>query len=243
MVIVCKGQGSQTVDTHNSVLEDDTIYLLAPGQVHLFQPEGEVTGFVISFTSEFVLMDEENKVCLTKLGLLYQLGDPLILRVKDDLKEEVSDTIDRLFKEYNNYYILRGEVLRGLLKLLLIYLTRHREDDNDDAPRTKTTEVVNTFHSLLEQHYKSKKMVAEYAELLAISPSHLNDIVKHLTGYPASEHIKRRVVLEAKRTAMHSTSSMKEIAFDLGFETTAHFSKYFKNAAGATFSDFKKNHS
>jgi AraC family transcriptional activator of pobA len=241
LVVICKGQGTQTVDTHNILLEDDTIYLLAPGQVHMFEPEGEVSGFVISFTSEFVLMDEENKVCLSKLGLLYQKETPLILKVRDELKTEVSDTVDRLLKEYNNYYILRGEVLRGLLKLLLIYLARHREDNKDEAPRTKTAEIVNTFHSLLEQHYKSKKMVAEYADLISISPSHLNDIVKNLTGEPASEHIKGRVVLEAKRMAMHSTLSMKEIAFDLGFETTAHFSKYFKNAAGTTFSDFKKS--
>lgn len=68
----------------------------------------------------------------------------------------------------------------------------------------------------------------------------MNDSVKKVTGQPASEHIKQRVVLEAKRKAFFGTTSAKEIAFDLGFEDEAHFSKYFKANTGQTFTEYRK---
>ncbi|MCW3111245.1 MAG: helix-turn-helix protein, partial [Segetibacter sp.] len=67
------------------------------------------------------------------------------------------------------------------------------------------------------------------------------EIVKKTSGTPASDHIKHRIVLEAKRHAAYSDVSMKEIAYSLGFDDVAHFSKYFKNATGINFTDFKKD--
>jgi AraC-like DNA-binding protein len=84
-------------------------------------------------------------------------------------------------------------------------------------------------------------MVADYAAGFAVTPNYLNEIIKKSSGIPASEHIKQRVVLEAKRLAAYSDASMKEIAYSLGFDDVAHFSKYFKNVTGINFSDFKKN--
>jgi AraC-like DNA-binding protein len=84
------------------------------------------------------------------------------------------------------------------------------------------------------------KMVAEYAEELSVSPNHLNEIVKKVSGFPASHHIRQRVLLEAKRLAAYSGASMKEIAYSLGFEDIAHFSKFFKNLSGSNFTSYKK---
>jgi AraC-like DNA-binding protein len=68
----------------------------------------------------------------------------------------------------------------------------------------------------------------------------LNRIVKKLSGFPVSYHIQQQIVLEAKRLAHYSDRSMKEIAYMLGFEDLAHFSKFFKNNSGMNFSNFKK---
>ena len=84
-------------------------------------------------------------------------------------------------------------------------------------------------------------MVSDYAGELFISPSYLNEIVKRISGFTASHHIQQRIVLEAKRLAIYSGSSMKEIAYLLGFEDIAYFSKYFKTFSGTNFRDFKRS--
>ena len=92
----------------------------------------------------------------------------------------------------------------------------------------------------LEKKFKEKKMVADYAAELFITPNYLNGIIKKITGFSAGYHIRQRVVLEAKRLGRYSDAGMKEIAYSLGFEDSSHFSKFFKAVAGMNFSDFKK---
>ena len=92
----------------------------------------------------------------------------------------------------------------------------------------------------LEKKFKEKKMVADYAAELFITPNYLNGIIKKMTGFSAGYHIRQRVVLEAKRLGRYSDAGMKEIAYSLGFEDSSHFSKFFKAVAGMNFSDFKK---
>ena len=93
---------------------------------------------------------------------------------------------------------------------------------------------------LLDKNFKEKKMVAEYAAQLLVTPNYLNLIVKKNTGISAGHHIRQRIVLEAKRMGRYSGAGMKAIAYDLGFLDSAHFSKFFKTFGGTNFSEFKK---
>ena len=83
-------------------------------------------------------------------------------------------------------------------------------------------------------------MVIDYASQLYVTPNYLNRIVKKITGFTASHHIQQQIILEAKRKALYLSASMKEIAYSLGFDNLAHFSKFFKNNCGMSFTDFKK---
>ena len=51
--------------------------------------------------------------------------------------------------------------------------------------------------------------------------------------------ILNRIMLEAKRFATYSETSVKEVAYNLGFEDPAHFSKLFKNQEGLGFTEFR----
>ena len=92
----------------------------------------------------------------------------------------------------------------------------------------------------LDKNFKEKKMVAEYAKQLLVTPNYLNRVVKKITGFSAGHQIRERVVLEAKRMSRYSDAGMKEIAYDLGFLDSAHFSRFFKTFGGTNFSEFKR---
>jgi AraC-like DNA-binding protein len=241
IIWVQKGSGTHLIDADRYPIEDNTVYCISPGQVHWLKADGNPEGYVISFTTEFFCLTDDNYDILFNAGLFYSFSEASMIKVSGDMQEEMKDMAEKMMKEYGNYFLLRSEVLRGFLKIFLIYLTRqyHRAPSTPQA--TKSTEMVKRFLLSLEKNFASRKMVADYAEELSITPNHLNETVKKVSGFPASEHIKKRIILEAKRQALYADLSMKEIAYSLGFEDLSHFSKFFRNATGISFSDFKKD--
>ena len=131
--------------------------------------------------------------------------------------------------------------MNGWLSIFLGYLNGLSRQKAVRSDQSKNLELVKNFYSRLEKDFLKKKMVVEYANDLFISPNYLNEIVKRISGFTASHHIQQRIVLEAKRLAVYSTASMKEIAYLLGFEDIAYFSKFFKTFSGSNFRDFKRN--
>src|SRR6202000_379640 len=109
------------------------------------------------------------------------------------------------------------QVIKRYLRILLIYLGRHVNEDMPLVSQTRDKELVEDFISLVDKHFKETKMVAEYANRLSITPNYLNEVVKKNTGYPAGHHIRQRVVLEAKRMGLYTRTNMKQIAYSLGF--------------------------
>lgn len=241
IVWVKKGKGTHFIDLEKFELQNDTVYCITPGQVHLLKQDGPTEGYVISFTADFMGMEESNLDLLFNTGLFNAFSRSPVIKVDADVKDEMEDAVRRMLKEYANFFLLRSEILRGYLKIFLIYLTRQFEKTNQQPAQSRNIELMRKFLSLIEKNYAQKRMVTDYAEELVVTPNYLNEVVKKISGFPASHHIQQRIVLEAKRQAAFSNVTMKEIAYNLGFDDTAHFSKFFKNASGMSFTDFKKN--
>ncbi len=77
------------------------------------------------------------------------------------------------------------------------------------------------------------------AAQLHITPLYLNEIVKEITGFPASYWIHQEIMLEAKRLLYYTNLDVKQIAFDLGYEDHAYFSRFFKKNTGLTAGEFR----
>lgn len=239
IIWVKKGTGIHLIDLEKYELEDNTVYCITPGQVHQLNATGPAEGYVISFMAEFLGGAEENYDLLFNTGLFYTFSNSPVIKVNEEMSIEMQDAVAKMQKEFNNFFILRAEILRGFLKIFLIYLTRQYDRPRETEAQSKSIDLVKQFFALVEKHFTTKKMVTDYAEELAVTPNHLNEVVKKITGSPASHHIQQRIILEAKRQAVYSRVTMKEIAYQLGFDDTAHFSKFFKNASGESFSDFR----
>ncbi len=99
--------------------------------------------------------------------------------------------------------------------------------------------VTKAFRKLLERNYIFDKRPAFYAQKLNISTTYLNECVKNATGYPVSQHLQQRVILEAKRLLVHSDKSVKEIAAALGYDDYPYFSRLFAKVTGMTALAFR----
>jgi AraC-like DNA-binding protein len=240
MIWLIKGQGTLYVDMQEYAIESDTIFCLKPNQVHQFQARAEMEGFVFSFTDSFFNMDEYDSDRAYQASLFQLLFEGRIIRMVYNMEEDIKEIVLKMIKEFENQYSYRMELLKRYFKIFLIYLTRMSDENFQTTEQSRETELLKNFIELLDKNFKEKKMVAEYAAQLLVTPNYLNRIVKKITGSSAGHYIRQRVVLEAKRMGRYSQAGMKEIAYNLGFLDSAHFSRFFKTFGGTNFSEFKR---
>lgn len=239
IIWIKSGAGTLSSDVFRFPVSANAVYCFAPGHYRNLESTAKIDGYYISLSQAFLYVIE----CPVDFSLFFfaQNDEQPMSAIHPDC--EMEDLFVKMHREYLGQHFLRNEILKGMMKVFMIYLSRQFEKHNQRKPDgwyEKDKEIVRKFFMLLKKHLTTKKLVAEYADELCITPNYLNAIVKKQTGSPASHHIQQHIISEAKRHAMYSALSMKEVADKLGFEDYAHFSKFFKNYSGVNFSSFKK---
>ena len=239
VVWIRKGKGVLEVDGQAHKLTENTISCISPGHIrkcNMELPEG----YYLSFTLEFIQLSEGYTGGSAWLEQYTNSSNITTIAIDDDMQYELDMIVRKMKWEFSNYYNRRFEVLKGLLNIFVIYLSRILKDPCPDVLQTREIELVNKFTDLLRKNFITKKMVSDYAGDLCVTSNYLNRTVKKTTGYTASHHIQQQIILEAKRQAMYFSISMKQIAYNLGYDNLAHFSKFFKHYCGMNFTDFKR---
>lgn len=230
--------GSIKIDSVVHQVSEHHIYLLVPGQIRNYLSPN-IEGYRICFSPDYLHIGSAYMRIAPWLDL-YTPGEKTALVEADmEMRIDMLEIVKKMEKEFSNLYMLRSEILAGLINILLIHFSRKLQVSFDNTG-SKDADLVRRFKTSLSKNYTSKKLVIDYASELCVSPNYLNRTVKKLTGYTASHHIQQQIILEAKRCAIHSNGSMKEIAYFLGFDNLAHFSKFFKNNCGVNFTSFRK---
>ncbi len=138
------------------------------------------------------------------------------------------------------------EMIRTYVKQIIIRATRKWKKQNLDNGSIKVpsneVDIFRDFSRLLEIHFREKHNVSEYAELLHIAPKTLTHKFKSLQLESPNQLIINRIILEAKRLLIYTDKTVKEIAYDLGYEDPAYFNRLFTGKTGSTPSNFKKNY-
>lgn len=242
VIWVQDGTGTHDVDFQRFPLQPGTCWFLSPGQAHSLRLDSPPRGWVLSFEHDFFCVSEANGEILVNSGLFHNLLHFKPFHLAGAYHDRFAQLVAEMQAEYLADQPLRDEMLRGLLKLFLIQASRAFAPQlSGTRESSRTVCLVRQFNDLVEGKFRDSTRVADYAGWLHVSPTHLNDTVKKVTGQPASEHIKHRVVLEAKRRAFFGNHSAKEIAYELGFGDEAHFSRYFKTNTGQTFSEYRRS--
>lgn len=240
MIWLAKGSGTLFINMRQYSIEKNMMFCLKPNQAHCFQSNSPIEGFTFSFTDSFFTMGEHEFDWSGQANLFQLFSASPVINIPNEMEAEIEEIILTMKKEYESVYAFRTQLLRRYFRILLLYLARLTEEKNSSSIQSKETELVNSYLNMVDKNFKTKKLVADYAEKLLVTPNYLNGIVKKNTGYSAGYHIRERVVLEAKRMSRYTDAGMKEIAYSLGFLDIGHFSKFFKSVSGINFSDFKK---
>jgi len=239
LVYFTQGGGSQTIDFEYVAVKPHQIYFMIPGQVHNWNFEGPVDGYIINFSATFF------QSFLLKAGYLDELpffsgivGDSVI-DIPTGMQNLITGLFEDLVKESDSVQLLKADMIRATLLKLLIAVAR-LGNQHQNVPTYNYT-LLRNFQKLIEKNYTTLKLPKEYAELLFITPNHLNALCSAMLGIPAGEVIRNRIALEAKRLLINRELGVAEIADQLNFADNSYFTKFFKKQAGVTPEEFRKN--
>ncbi len=241
--LVLEGTGSQRIDFHSYSIQPQSIFLMYPGMVHEWEEDHGLEGYLIFFTDEFFTLRYNTNNLFEFPFFNNSYGDPYLHFTDSDEFLRMVQLFELTYEEYNIHENDSLKVLRSYLNIILVeckrrYETHHTPSKTDLHARR----LVKEFEQMIDRHFERKHLVKEYAEMLKITPNYLNSICKRITGKSAGEHIRRRIMLEARRMLMHDDRTVSEISHALHFDDNSYFCRFFKKYEGISPDKFRRTY-
>ncbi|WP_340114731.1 helix-turn-helix domain-containing protein [Maribellus mangrovi] len=233
VLYLARGSGFHVIDGNKYEIKPPCVFFMSPGQAHKIEFSHDIEGFIFIFTPEFYLIDYNNPNRLIEFPFFFTIrqdNPPLVLENKEDVEFLESLFMSGIAEVQKDVDLSIG-FLHSLLDLILTYCaSRYKGEEN--VLSGKGHMVVKQFYQKVEENYEKNLSVAQYADLMAITPNHLTQIVTRLTGKTSSQIIKAKQILEIKRLLVHTNLSVTEIATQLNFPDQSYFAKFFKRETG-----------
>ncbi|WP_367331383.1 helix-turn-helix domain-containing protein [Sphingobacterium multivorum] len=225
-IIQEKGNTTIEIDFQTHCIKAPAIVYLNPQQVH------RVISFDKAMLSTWIVTEEN--IPSAYLSLLQDLTPADILPIKAETLNILTDAVSLCMKlsEKKTEILYHSILKESCNTLITLIISQYLALEKPTGYHTRFEDITRAFKTALENNYKKVKNPRDYAGLLNLSTSYLNECVKATTGKSVSIHIQQRVILEAKRLLHHSGKSVKEIADELGYDDFSYFTRLFTKAAG-----------
>lgn len=236
------GTSRQAIDGVAYELTPQSLFFISPGQLHYFEEYEHLHGGSILFTEDFFLVGAADQDRLFELSFLDNFYANPLLRLDAASFGELRDTIALLEREAARPDRSTA-ICQALLQVLLSQIQRCVDTQAGPTPPARRYVVLyKQLKQLLDQHYLENLAPADYAARLAITPHHLNVVCKAVSGgRTASEVIRGRALLEAKRRLAFTDQPVAEVAAQLNFLDPSYFARVFRAETGMSPVAYQKH--
>lgn len=241
VLYLLKGSGYHVIDTNKYEIKPPCVFFMSPGQAHKLELSNDIEGFIFIFTADFYLLNRSNQNTLIEFPFFYTIhqdNPPLLLENENDIR-----FLESLFRqgiaEISDAVESNSEMLRSILDLILTTCAARYQVTENLLNKGKGQILVKRFFHLVEENHQKNLSMSDYSGMIGITPNHLTQTVKSLTGKTSSQIIKAKQLLEIKRLLVHTNLSISEIANQLNFEDQSYFTKFFKRETGFTPVQFR----
>lgn len=195
---------------------------------------------VLKFNRNFYCIDNHDSEIGCKGVLFFGASQVPIISLNEENIRKFEVLWGVFIAELESKDNLQIEMLQMLLTRFLILGTRIFKEENQIYQlRESKIDVIRNYNYLVEMHFKTKHFVSQYADLMNKPAKSLTNLFAlHLSKSPL-QIIQDRIFLEAKRILIFSEKSIKETAFELGFEDIQSFSRFFKKKQGISPKEFR----
>lgn len=224
------------VDFNRIEIQNTALLYAAPGQVQHYLKAENCEGWLLFANPDFVsqplreffdsVLNVSQSVEVAENNTVFATSDILgTWWSKDFSNDDLSDSVST-------------SLLDSIIGLIALSL-KGNSVQNHHSNSSKYV-LANRFKQLIKEQFREMKQVKQYALLLHITPLYLNEVMKEITGFSASYWIHHEILLESKRLLAFSEKDVRQIAWDLGYEDDAYFSRFFKKHTGSAASTFRK---
>jgi AraC family transcriptional regulator, transcriptional activator of pobA len=230
------------VDFHEFLLEKDALLFVNPKVVVQPIGTGVQGGELIYFNRDFYCIELHDQEVACD-GILYNnVFEVPFIDLSPIQSSNIQNIIAEIKTEMTSEESNTEEMLRILLKLIILKSTRIWKLQHQLTSSNQETDVqfLRKFSQLVERNYKTHHTVADYAEMLFITPKSLSKKIGLLSRDTPNDIIKNRIILESKRLLAHTSMTVKEIAYSLNYDDDAYFVRFFTKSTGVSPTLFRK---
>jgi AraC family transcriptional regulator, transcriptional activator of pobA len=235
LIWIKSGIGKCKVDFSEFDVTEKTLFAFSPYQPFMFSFNEKVEGIAIQFHPDFYCIHMHQKEVACNGVLFNNIYEPPFTNIDVAVETSFHLIIDQMKTEMQNPALAQYELLVSYLKIFLINASRLKTQQQPEVSNKidglREPFILQDLKEAIEKDFKVKHSASDYADVLNISANALAKIVKTYFNKTLTDLISERIIIEAKRELYLTNKSVKEIAFELGYNDEHYFSRFFKNNA------------
>lgn len=237
-LFLTQGQSRRTKGLNEYQFGANTFFFLPSYQIstHEWMSE-DAQGFFCHFDSGIIEQFFPQNTLLSECAFLMPAGEPVVL-----VEPIQSPILIQLLERLEQAYAQPDLSDFSLVAVYLLALFTELKQLSQPPVSTKKNaafRITQAYKNALSQHIYKKQHVTDYADLLAVTPDHLNKCVRTTTGKSAQDLLMDMLLLEAKVLLTQTGLSIGDIAYKLSEKTPSDFSRFFKAKTGLTPKQYK----
>ena len=234
LIWITEGNGKVKADFAEYTFEKNSLFAFSPYQPFMFSATN-IKGIALHFHPDFFCIHKHQNEVACNGVLFNNIYQPPFAVITEASKASLTMLIEQIQIEMKQPALAQYEILISYLKIFLITASRLKTEQQPEAHASvadlKEPFILQTLKDAIEKDFKKKHSPSDYAETLNISAKALAKITKNYFNKTLTELIAERIIIEAKRELYLSKKSVKEIAYELGYEDEHYFSRFFKTNA------------
>ncbi len=247
LLLITSGSEAVAINDHTATVGRGYVLTSIPGEIWAMCADSKLEALNLIFEEDFLLDFFSDTHFLDHFSYL-QADRPSPFLILDD---KLNDRLLQLYLDMQRE-IHRPEqdqhILRAMLYEALMLLNRARfiednkkEEGADINVAVNPNQYIDSFRSLVEEHYKEEHGVSFYADRLFITTNYLNKLVRSSLGVSTKQYILGRIMQEACNLLHYTSLSVQDIAAQLHFETATYFTRIFYNYKKQTPLNYRNN--
>lgn len=240
LIFVTHGECTHVVDFEPVHCQAGSVLVLQPSQVEQFDVATPWDGWLVLFRPEQLFASQDK---MGKLGLVQAVAElPVQLMLDDAEARLVQGTMAQMHLDgrlQTGKPEVQALLLHQLCTVLLRLVLTHQQQSSDGSAKPSELDRFRKFRSLLDRSFAKWHTLAQYADAIGCTCRTLTRVTLNVAGVSAKAFVANRISLEAKRLLAHTDMPIAGVGYELGFEDSSNFTKFFRREAGRTPMEFR----
>jgi AraC family transcriptional regulator, transcriptional activator of pobA len=234
LIWITAGNGIAKAELAEYDFKEGFFFCFSPYQPFMFS-SSNMQGMAIFFHPDFFCIHKHQAEVACNGVLFNNIYQPPFIQVDELSAATMQMFLGQMKTEMQNPELAQHELLISYLKIFLITASRLKAKQQPEISASladmKEPFILQNLKTEIERNFKTKHSANDYALALNISSKALAKITKAYFNKTLTELISERIIIEAKRELYLTNKTVKEIAYELGYEDEYYFSRFFKTNA------------